>query len=52
MTGMSVPKNEICSIRFMSYIQKGCGKIITMTPFCHKMHHIKVMLLNTKIFCE
>ena len=23
-----------------------------MTAFCHKMHHIKSILLNTKIFCE
>ena len=23
-----------------------------MTPFHHKIHHIKTILLNTKIFCE
>ena len=23
-----------------------------MTPFCRKIHHIKTILLNTKMFCE
>ena len=23
-----------------------------MTPFRHKMHHVKTMLLNAKIFCK
>ena len=32
--------------------QKGCGKVIKMTLFHHKLHRIKIMLLNTKLFCE
>ena len=39
-------------MRFRSYIQKGWGNVIKMTPFRHNMHHIKIMLLNAEIFGE
>ena len=50
---MSVQKIIFFNISGLgNYIQKDYGKVIKMTPFCHKMYHIKTTLLNTKIFCE
>ena len=34
----------------MNYIQQGCGKIIKVAPFCHKMRHIKTTNLGQKYF--
>ena len=50
---MSVQKIIFFNISGLgNYIQKDYGKVIKMTPFCHKMYNIKTILLNTKIFCE
>ena len=48
---MSVPKIKFVTLG-LEVIFKKDAKVIKMTLFHHKMHHIKAMLLNPKRFCE
>ena len=52
MAGMYVKKIIFLTYQVSDLYSKSCGKVIKMTPFRHKTHHIKIMLINTKILCE
>ena len=49
---MYLQKMKFLTCQIQKLYPKGCGNAIKMTPFCHKMHYNKTMLLNTKIFFE